>query len=469
MQDLSRAAIVKLTFFADNFFYKTNATGYHITSVLLHFLNTFLATYTLRTLLKLIQPEQLNISNACYIFFFLFLITPIHSEPLCYLLGRAGLIVTLFCTLSLLFFLKANFKRWVLLAFSLLLFLLALFSYEISWTFPLIILAVAYYLKANLKVRTKTVISYVLPYFILFILWFFIKTISIDKLNITPYGNNVFLSLDFLGLMKNFIVLLFRNIIPPFENTSVFVSLSVIAALLFVYFFFSWKVKRKPLIFFSLLMIFACMLAFLPAVVFGINSHNSESERYIYFSSVFAIMFLAVAFSSINNQKIKLVAVAVLFSTYAFFLFETINYYIIGGRFSKSYINLLAKQYSTNKKVFLINQPSQYKGALLFRAYSDEKNSSLNNLYTINDYMHNLNNTNNATYITLSKKEISENDVIKQVVVIPVGRIQSVFAEFSFNVSNKFLINSLTGDTISFEKGNNIIIGLKLPNVYVFK
>ena len=60
MSDLTRASIVKLTFLVDNFFYKTNSTGYHVTSILLHLTNTLLATYTFKTLLKSINPEQLN-------------------------------------------------------------------------------------------------------------------------------------------------------------------------------------------------------------------------------------------------------------------------------------------------------------------------------------------------------------------------------------------------------------------------
>src|SRR5450432_2008031 len=72
MSHLTRASVVKLIFLTDNFFYNTNATGYHVTSVLLHLSNTVLATYTFRTLLRSINRQQLNVSNACYIFFFLF-------------------------------------------------------------------------------------------------------------------------------------------------------------------------------------------------------------------------------------------------------------------------------------------------------------------------------------------------------------------------------------------------------------
>ena len=47
------------------------------------------------------------------------------------------------------------------------------------------------------------------------------------------------------------------------------------------------------------------------------------------------------------------------------FLFATINDYIKGGKFSKSYLNVLAKEYNRSGNIYLINQPSQYNGALL--------------------------------------------------------------------------------------------------------
>ncbi|MEO6453932.1 MAG: hypothetical protein ABIN97_07675 [Ginsengibacter sp.] len=469
MSDLTRGSTVKLSFLSDNFFYKTSATGYHVTNVLLHLFNTIIATYTFRTLLKYVNPAQLKTDYTCYIFFLHFLLSPIHSEPLCYLLGRAGLIVTLFCTLALLFFLKANFSRLGLLIVSLLFFLLALFSYEISWTLPFIILAIAYYLKIRLTLKNKPVISYVAPYFILFALWFLIKIIFIDKLEITPYGNGVFLSPGILHLIKNCIVLFFRNFIPPFQSTAIFISLSVIAALLFIYFLFIMKNKNRHLFFFCLLIIGAWFLAYSPAVVFGINSHNSESERYIYFSSVFAIMFLAIVLSSVRNQKTMMVALPVAICIYTGFLFSTINDYINGGNFSKDYLKVLTEVNSSEKPIYLINQPSQYKGALLFRAYSNKKGSSQKNLYTINDYMHTLNSSNIQDYITLSKKEISKNDAISNVVVTSSDSILPVFPEFDFDRSNQFLLNSKTGDSVLLEKHNSIIIGLKPPSVYIFK
>lgn len=467
MKDLTRTAIVKINFLLDNFFYKTNSTGYHITNILLHLANTFLATYTFRILLNSVKIKEIKISKTSYIFFFLFLLSPVHSEPLCYILGRAGLIVTLFCTLSFLFFLKANFKNWRLLLVSLLFFLLALFSYEISWIFPVIILLAAFYFKITQNVKSKAIIAYVIPYFVLFFLWFLIKIIFIDKLKITPYGNSIFLSFDIPALIKNFIVLFFRNIIPPFKSTAFFISLSVIAGILIIYFLLSSGNRSKQLLIFLWLIILIWLSAFLPALVFGINSHTSESERYIYFSSVFAIMFVATALSLLPSKAITIFVVIIICFIYSGVLFSTINNYIRGGNFSKSYLSVL-RRYNSGKNVYLINQPSQYSGALLFRALSDEKQSSAKKFYTIKDYMHTLYNA-KANYITLSKKEILKNDAIANVIVTSIDSLTSVFSEYKFDKSRKFLINTETNESVFFEETKSIIVGLKLPATYIFK
>jgi len=364
--------------------------------------------------------------------------------------------------------LKANFKSTGLLIISLGFFLLALFSYEISWTFPVIILLTANYLKQYRPLNSRKIFIYVAPFFIVFAVWFLVKIVFLNQLKITPYGNDVFALLNPLRLTKNIIVLFFRNILPPFENTTVFVALSIITAAVFVYIFTILKNKNTPLLFFALLIVISCFLAYLPAVVFGVSSHNSESERYIYFSSVFAIMFLALAISLLRNQQTAKVVVITCCFVYAYSLFATINNYIQGGQFSQNYLKLLSKEQIDFKYVYLINQPSQYKGALLFRANDDQQNSSQKKINTIQDFMHNLYNKDSAEYITLSKKGLLTNDIIKNVIHISVDSLPLIFTDFYLTREKDVLINS-SGDSTYFGNRNSIIAGLKQPSLYIFK
>jgi hypothetical protein len=468
MSDFSRAPVVKLTFLLDNFFYGTSATGYHVTNVFLHLCNTFLATYTFRLLLKYTVLDEQKAKSACYFFFFLFLLSPVHSEPLCYLLGRAGLLVTFFCILSFLFFLKANFKNQVLLIISLLFFSLGLLSYEISWTFPVIILFVANYLRNYQPLPAKKIFGYTVPFFAVCAVCITARLL-ISNHKTTPYGNDIFLSLNPMQLFKNVAALFFRNFIPPFENTLMFIIACIVAATIFFYVLSMIRNRNIGLLFFAVLLMASCFVAYAPAIAFGISSHNSESERYIYFSSVFAMMFLSIGISLFDRQTIKQVALLACCCIYGWFLFATINSYVNAGKFSQEYLKLLSEVHDKAKQIYLVNQPSQYRGALLFRAYSDEPGSSQKNFYTIRDFMQALYEENNSEYITVSKKEIPEKAKVERIVRIAADSLPSVFEGFYLNEPKKNLINYNSGDSIYYDRNSSMIIGLKLPSLYIFK
>ena len=172
MPGFTRGAVVKLTFLADNFFWQTNVTGHHITNVLLHLCVTLLATIVFQMLLKFTVLDELRARNAGYIFFALFLLSPVHAGPLCYLIRREGIVATIFCMLSLFFFLKANFEHAGLLVISICFFLLALFSYEISWAFPVILLLIANYLRQYKPLTSRIFFIYIMPFFIVFCLFY---------------------------------------------------------------------------------------------------------------------------------------------------------------------------------------------------------------------------------------------------------------------------------------------------------
>ena len=169
-----------------------------------------------------------------------------------------------------------------------------------------------------------------------------------------------------------------------------------------------------------------------------------------------------------NQQTMRFIILAGC-CIYAFFLFAGINDYVQGGKFSQAYLKFLIAEQDQFKRIYLINQPSQYKGTLLFRAYGDKANNSERNGYTVLDFMHSLYKKNNSEYITLSKKEILPNDSIKNVIRISTDSLTFIFPDFYLNETKNILINSYTGDSAYFENGRSIIVGLKLPSIYIFK
>ena len=204
-----RSIVVKLTFRADDFLWGSNPYGYHLTNLFLHLINAVLAMLVLKELLKpwVKYFTQFQLTGIPVIFFTLFLISPVHSEPLSYILARGGSVVSFFSLLSILFFLTSQSSNKVLLGCSLLSFLLALFSYEISWLLPVIILSISVF-KAYVKKETiKKNMLVCAAYFLVFVIWFIFKVVIIDKLVVSDYDDSGLLKTELATLVKNSIVL----------------------------------------------------------------------------------------------------------------------------------------------------------------------------------------------------------------------------------------------------------------------
>ncbi len=471
MQDVwQRSFIVKLTFIADSFISGKNAAGYHYTNLVLHLVNALLALFVFKELLKLLANylNQFQLTIIPFIFLILFLITPVHSEPLAYILARGGTVVSLFCLISILFFLKAAQKNKLFIFLSLLSFLLALFSYEISWMLPFIILSIIIF-TAYLKGESlKNKIWLVVPYFLVFAAWFLIKIVIINKMVVSDYKDDELFSISFTALVKNSTILFLRNFIPPFKNTVVFAA----AGIGFVIFLFSGLVivfkQHRKIFYFLVLLLVNTFFGFAAAVVFGIDSHDSESERYIYFSSVFALMSLSVLLVMlIKNKFMLLTVIGMLCSFYACSLFKTINYYKAAGNFSKKYLQTIDKKIKTGDTLLFVNMPSQFNGALMFRAKSRMAGNSNDKVSVMQEYLSCLY-AKNIYCITLSAKELTS--VPKNLILYekPVDNVAIYFPRVKFNKQN-FEISVEENNKYSFKENNTVVIALKDSAVYIFR
>ena len=108
--------------------WKMNATGFHVTNFLLHFLSTFCFYFFARKLFFL-RHDVIVSNNMALAASFLFLFYPFHSEALFWIVGRGAVLCTLFGLLCFLFYLQKEKSRlyyWL----SLLCFSAALLSYE---------------------------------------------------------------------------------------------------------------------------------------------------------------------------------------------------------------------------------------------------------------------------------------------------------------------------------------------------
>lgn len=465
-----RSIVVKLTFRADDFLWGSNPYGYHLTNLFLHLINAVLAMLVLKELLKpwVKYFTQFQLTGIPVIFFTLFLISPVHSEPLSYILARGGSVVSFFSLLSILFFLTSQSSNKVLLGCSLLSFLLALFSYEISWLLPVIILSISVF-KAYVKKETiKKNMLVCAAYFLVFVIWFIFKVVIIDKLVVSDYDDSGLLKTELATLVRNSIVLCLRNFVPPFKNAALFISVSLIFCLLLLFSFYKLYKQNKQLFCFAALLLISTVFSFSAVTMLGIDSHDSESERYIYFSSTFAIMLLAVLITVLIKNKLVLVfTVMCLSGLYTISLFKTINYYNEGGSFSRKYLTELDKEIKSNENIFIINMPSQYRGALLFRAKSRIAGNTDDNVSILQEYLSGLYKKDNSC-VTLSRHELNK---IPDTVIVNKKSVDSITTWFPEVKINKqaLKIGINENAAYSFNKANSVVVALKDNVLYFFR
>ena len=461
-QDWERSFIIKQFFKAEHFFFGQEPAGYHIISVLLHIGCAAAALQLLKLLLKNCTDSfnAAQLQHTLFIFFLFFLITPVHSEPLCYILAQGVLIFTLFAVLCVLFFIKAITANRRFFVLSLLFFVITLLCYEISWMIPFINLTLVVFYSRTTKITAKGMWMMAACFFMVLAIWFYIKTTVISASLVADYSNMTAANIGVMNSARNGAILFLRNFLPPVKDTFYFIlaAFAWITVLITVLF---WLFKKQPKLFsFVTLLVVLTVLSFAPTSPFGIDSHDSESERYVYFSSVFAMMLLAVVISKIITDVVLMrMAVVSIFVLYAAVLFNTINYYKRGGAFSQKYLAALNTYTHDVKTVYTVNQPSQFNGALLLRALTRLPEKKGDNYTVLSEYMKYLYHNNSTAYITFSAKELNKKPPLQ------LKTVQRAFAEAAlyFPETKQLVAAPLE------EKSSVVIAVLRNDSLYIFR
>lgn len=157
-----------------------NPTGYHLTNILIHALNTFLIFIltirlmeygSLRSSLNHLDPSTLMVAS---ITAFLFGIHPLNVEAATWVMGRGHLQSSLFFLLSIYFYLKyisENNRQFVFYCLSIIAFIISLICKPISVTLPLVLVIIDFFLLGRLKTAKGNMRAAVLidkaPFFLL--------------------------------------------------------------------------------------------------------------------------------------------------------------------------------------------------------------------------------------------------------------------------------------------------------------
>jgi hypothetical protein len=355
-----------LSLWLDHRIWGKNAFGYHLTNLLIHLINSLLVYLLAKELFSRYRGGEGEGELKAWLAALLFLVFAYHSEPVLWIIGRGGSLSTLFFLAACSCYLKRGLSGRYFF-FALAFFCIGLFVYESIWVFPL----VAFFISAaDLRWggrkgwnRELNYLIGILVLFGLFLLLRWAKTGSLMgsyEMRMSSRGNIV-------RLLYNYSALFARNFLPPMANGKLFLFFTCLLLILLASASFFIAKRRKAGGLFGLLG--ACLLvSLLPAITLGIDTHDTESERFIYLPSMFTVLLLTeLIFLLIRRTDVATWVLLALCLLNGLQFREAALSYRYAGTIARRSLSFMDEK-KPLENVYLFRMPSQYKGALIFRA-----------------------------------------------------------------------------------------------------
>lgn len=301
-----------------------NPTGHHLTSVILHALNTFLVVIIAMRLLTEVSlkrsvsllPNQYDkeLLFTASVTGLLFALHPIHVESVAWVSERKDVLFAFFSLLSILSYLSytssVQKKKALLYILSQLFFILALMSKPMAVTLPGVLLILDIYPLERLQWRSafnrqSKILIEKIP-FLLLSCFAAIMTLFAQQKEIASFKVTL---LERIALaFKSLIFYLFKIVWPiklaplyPYPSDISFISFSYVSSLIFVAgitIFCIWSWKRHK-VFLAVWLYYVCTL--LPVLGIIKVGQQAEADRYMYLPSIGPMLLMGLAMSRLWN------------------------------------------------------------------------------------------------------------------------------------------------------------------------
>lgn len=350
--------LTDLTVKADYLLWKDNAAGYHFTNILLHLFSTAALYIFTKQLYSLIFDNS-EINRYAFLTAAFFLFYPFHSESLFWIVGRGASLSTLMALLSLYYYLgkgknKSNYF------FSLFFFIAGAFSYEVIWILPFIITIISLVLYERSRRKKEAV--YVIGFWAAFLLYLIIRFYLTEKIMGSPYDSLSVFSFEVLSRIRNFMSLATRSFIPPLKASILFAICTFFLIALLLFTFYKLKGRWDVILRISIPSFFICML---PVIFFGVDTHDTEGERFLYLPSAFLSISVVIIFLALLKKQFLFVFSVILIAEISFLFYNYQSF-----KASSKITSQTVKAFSFLKNteyLYCVNLPTQYKGAFIFR------------------------------------------------------------------------------------------------------
>ncbi len=383
-----------LSIICDYYFWQLNPFGYHITNILLQILLSFLVFLFLR---NIIASFSVSFLSAAF-----FSISPLNTEVVTYISGRAEMLMGIFLFLSLILFLRSQVAGYrfklVSLTLSLFTFILALLSKELSLVFPLIILAYLFYFSKDKFKKPIEFIKPVLPYFVVVLSYVIIRLTILNFKTLVPSALTQYPLIIRLTVLPKIIGTYLKLLLLP---VNLHMSYTIIRPTTFLGLFIAWFMlgiisvgcwyilfrKRGSRVF--CFMLFWAVIFLLPqSGFFPINAF--VAEHFIYLSSISFFVLVAYLFNKYLRKELFIFSAAILLLFYGFLTYsrnvdwqDPVAFYEKNIRYSPDSFqshNNLGTEYEYRHLMYQ-KAILEYKRALEIKPDLIEAHSNLANIY----------------------------------------------------------------------------------------
>ncbi len=373
--------LIVLSYRLDLILWKFNPWGYHATNVFFHASNAFLVFHLCRACFRLFALNSQPTGWLCFSAAGVFLAMPNHTEAVTWIAGRNDLIATFFMLLSLIAYCHHLIKpRAILLWAMLTSFAAALLSKEIAMILPgyFVIFSIGYIWPKGLTRKNTSTIGLAILSVLLLLSGYFVLRYQACGQFLGGYGTSHHLNIFNLYTMRSLAATLWRSFMPalPYAHFAFIaspfftipLSLGLLGALSCFFRRLFASAKSDAWLFLCLLLCF--LLSLLSAATLPVSLFSSESERYIYFSTVFVSIGMLFFISRLPGmtKRTWIIVSLILILGYGAIL-QRINqrWVIAGEQIQKTHHSLSG---ISHKKVIFLNLPDNYQGAYMFHVAS---------------------------------------------------------------------------------------------------
>jgi protein O-mannosyl-transferase len=226
---------------------------YHLTNLILHFINCCLIFFLF---LRLRYNQGLSLFVAI-----IYSIHPLFVHAVVWLPSRGDLLVTFFCVLSFIFLIKFNeVRKWVSYLFHIISFLLATLSKEPALLFPIVLFMWYFVINKN-GLTSKQGILLISSWIIIDAVWLYLRlttvggTLTTNDFGFIPLLNNLATIPEIIG---KFIVPMDIQLMPNFNILNT--VLGIIIIVLIIILMLLGRNKNKSLLLFGSVWFFTLIL-----------------------------------------------------------------------------------------------------------------------------------------------------------------------------------------------------------------